>query len=483
MRTSIAVCSLVLTAGSSMGQSARSFTQTDTLGAHLLSQQSPVTMTNANDPVLAAGTLLWTFTDVASIPYDAALGAGGDEAWVAHALNDERLSKFTVDSGSTPDFIASVLSENPTFFGVEAASNGALCVTIVQTATGSVIARAYSDAGGNTPLWTYTFDSEYTDCRERSVAVNADGSRVAVCAYDGVDSRLVILDGAGNELNSAPVTGFALSLDMDDLGNRVVVTAGANARLYDTATLTEEYALPVSGSGGWARISRDGSAIADGGFNVRAAREIEGVWQTVYSGTGTTDWFGAVSLSADGRTLFAVSHDYASGYLINDHRIVDLTTNTVVASNGFTGSGSFQNSVVSSEVNADGTLFVAATWGDQANTQPEIRVYDRELNLVDSLDTDGSPFVMDLSPDGKRILVGSKSVHANTFGSGGATQVYELEADCVADTNGDGVLSPADFSAWIAAFNAMGAACDQNGDGLCTPADFTAWIANYNAGC
>ncbi len=55
--------------------------------------------------------------------------------------------------------------------------------------------------------------------------------------------------------------------------------------------------------------------------------------------------------------------------------------------------------------------------------------------------------------------------------------------DCLADTNNDGMLSPADFSAWIAAFNAQSAACDQNNDGSCTPADFTAWIANYNAGC
>ncbi len=55
--------------------------------------------------------------------------------------------------------------------------------------------------------------------------------------------------------------------------------------------------------------------------------------------------------------------------------------------------------------------------------------------------------------------------------------------DCLADTNGDGMLTPADFTAWIAAFNAMSAACDQNADTLCTPADFTAWIANYNAGC
>lgn len=54
---------------------------------------------------------------------------------------------------------------------------------------------------------------------------------------------------------------------------------------------------------------------------------------------------------------------------------------------------------------------------------------------------------------------------------------------CLADTNGDGVLSPADFNAWILAFNANDPAADQNGDGLVSPSDFNAWIANYNAGC
>jgi len=54
---------------------------------------------------------------------------------------------------------------------------------------------------------------------------------------------------------------------------------------------------------------------------------------------------------------------------------------------------------------------------------------------------------------------------------------------CLADTNHDGIVSPADFSAWVAAFNAMAPECDQNGDGSCTPADFSAWVANYNAGC
>jgi len=60
---------------------------------------------------------------------------------------------------------------------------------------------------------------------------------------------------------------------------------------------------------------------------------------------------------------------------------------------------------------------------------------------------------------------------------------FESAVDCLADTNGDGTLSPADFSAWVAAYNASAAECDQNGDGSCTAADFSAWVANYNAGC
>jgi hypothetical protein len=54
---------------------------------------------------------------------------------------------------------------------------------------------------------------------------------------------------------------------------------------------------------------------------------------------------------------------------------------------------------------------------------------------------------------------------------------------CPADVNGDGLVSPSDFSAWVAAFNTGAPGCDQNGDGLCSPADFSAWVANFNAGC
>ncbi len=51
------------------------------------------------------------------------------------------------------------------------------------------------------------------------------------------------------------------------------------------------------------------------------------------------------------------------------------------------------------------------------------------------------------------------------------------------DQNNDGIVTPADFTAWVANFNAMNPTADVNQDGFVTPADFTAWIAAYNANC
>ena len=48
--------------------------------------------------------------------------------------------------------------------------------------------------------------------------------------------------------------------------------------------------------------------------------------------------------------------------------------------------------------------------------------------------------------------------------------------------NADGTLAPADYNAFIMAFNADLPKADQNGDGALTPADLNAWIINNNTG-
>ncbi|MEO1584558.1 MAG: GC-type dockerin domain-anchored protein [Planctomycetota bacterium] len=61
---------------------------------------------------------------------------------------------------------------------------------------------------------------------------------------------------------------------------------------------------------------------------------------------------------------------------------------------------------------------------------------------------------------------------------------YEFQGvTCLADVNGDGLVSPADFTAWVSSYNAGGSLADQNRDGRVSPQDFTAWVVNYNAGC
>ncbi len=97
---------------------------------------------------------------------------------------------------------------------------------------------------------------------------------------------------------------------------------------------------------------------------------------------------------------------------------------------------------------------------------------DRTANVDNyESDEDFNDVIFCISPSTAGALSGSVLF---TAGEGGG---------CPADVNGDGVLTPADFTAWIAAFNADDEACDQNGDGDCTPADLNAWVLGYTIGC
>lgn len=481
MRTApMIVC---LLAGSVYGQASKQITHTDDAGTWTEEVMSNLYVFGEDGEVPQAG-VIWSFQDSISIPKTVALGDGGVESWVGHGLNDKRMGKFTTTGSGVPDFVYSMASENPSIIGVAAAADASLCAVISWPSGGPITVRGFSDAGGDVPLWAFLYNGTYGNSGQRAVSVNADGTRIVACAYDGTDTLLVLLDNTGSMLGSATIAGFCSGVEMDDSGDRILVTSGNTARLYETSTMTEVYALVTSGGGGYHRISRDGTAIAAGGFNIRAAREVAGVWQQVYAGSGSTDWFGnGMSLSGDGETLFVLSHDYGDGYLTNEHRIVDLLTGTVVAVDSYTGSGGLQNSAVASQVNDDGTVFAAASWGDQGNTEPEVRIYDRDLNMIGSIDSPGSPFELVMSRSGQYVLVGSKSVHANISGNGGWTYAYENESPCRPDINGDGVVNTQDFLAFLTAWSAGDPLADWNGDGIVNTLDFLAFLSDWSAGC
>ncbi|MEO1534222.1 MAG: M23 family metallopeptidase [Planctomycetota bacterium] len=98
---------------------------------------------------------------------------------------------------------------------------------------------------------------------------------------------------------------------------------------------------------------------------------------------------------------------------------------------------------------------------------------------------DAIPSIIDLGFSTNALRTVSVEITPNDGVANGlaTTTTIVVPALCPADTNGDGVVNPADFNAWVIAFNNQTPACDQNGDSLCNPADFNAWVINFNDGC
>ncbi|GAB5496079.1 MAG: hypothetical protein Phyf2KO_11590 [Phycisphaerales bacterium] len=122
-------------------------------------------------------------------------------------------------------------------------------------------------------------------------------------------------------------------------------------------------------------------------------------------------------------------------------------------------------------------------------SSPAIDAGNNDTILADILDQDADGDVDENSP--LDFLGASRQVDTPTVTDSGLGDAPLVDmganeyqpTECVADVNGDGQLTPADFTAWIDAFNNNLPDCDQNNDATCSPADFTAWIINYNSGC
>ena len=97
---------------------------------------------------------------------------------------------------------------------------------------------------------------------------------------------------------------------------------------------------------------------------------------------------------------------------------------------------------------------------------------------------------MSMSRDGRYIVAGTKSVHANTFGNGGEVIVIDLGGDCYADcdqSTGHGVLDLFDFLCFQNSFVAGEPyACDcdtSTGPLVCDLFDFLCFQGAFVGGC
>ncbi len=131
---------------------------------------------------------------------------------------------------------------------------------------------------------------------------------------------------------------------------------------------------------------------------------------------------------------------------------------------------------------AGGQLGGAAFYTDAAGNLRTVFVSDDDFDFdPDAPGGEAPAFVrlIEMNATGDAVARFASSVTGDS-----ALVTFSIDpTPCPSDTNNDGLITPADFNAWIVAFNNGTPECDQNGDTLCTPADFNAWILNYNNGC
>ena len=248
--------------------------------------------------------------------------------------------------------------------------------------------------------------------------------------------------------------------------------------------------------------SRANGVNADGSVVVGWERIDPGQWQPAVWVNGAKTILAdtpvsceARAVSDDGTVVVGWSYDYANAMRVAarwvwdganwNEELLGILPNTPIGPLGgrsyassISGDGSVilgVNQYISNGPFSTQTGFIWTETGGMVDVRDLLA--DNGLSLPAGFQIDG---LSGITQDGTKI-VGYGSYPANfpdyySF-------IIDLSPGCLADVNGDGSLSPADFTAWIAAFNEASIECDQNGDGTCNPADFTAWIANYNAGC
>lgn len=306
----------------------------------------------------------------------------------------------------------------------------------VSGATGprNTIVAKYSPTSVSGPDWSYTFPvAGFGPAR---ALVSRDGARIVAGLLDPLGNlRIAIFDG-GNGVptytTTVPCGPQLRSLLLSEDGSTLYWASSSSANVWNVNTHSLVASFVLLTSLDCHAISGDGRVFAFGGFNTvdvferQASGQYAHVHQMTVQGQAVC---GQLDISADGSTLVAGFN------LWNDNlgvviRALDVPSRQILMSDTAIGGGTLQNIVSDVAVSADGSRFAVGLWGDQAGLVPELRLYRRDQNAPTwTFDYPGSVYAVDISPDGRRVLVGTKAVHANTYAGGGTVDQHRFASE------------------------------------------------------
>ncbi len=435
---------LLLAAQGSDAVQSRQVLEVDADGARVVleTQQGPFTQADGFVPQgTAVTTPRWQMVDggLAWIGGPVDLGDNGATLIAGRYLNNEGVSVHAATSADELFFHDTLGSEGPYTAIADRAPVAASLVVVDMDPSSNYDFEAtlsvFGTEGAGGSDWTYVFPRTL-NYFGGGVAISDDGQTILAWKADPNIGQLRVeaFDRNGISLSSGLVAAgssfHARQARLSDDGSRAYLFVGTVAHIYDVASATVIHTHNIGASFDSHAFAGDGRSFAYGYFGyLRVYSEAGGNWSLAHTENfaGGT-YVGWLDLDADGDRLAYQVQRYTPAYDHNEIGMVDVPTSTLLWSDSLDAPGtSFQLVCSGVELNDAGTRLAGCSWGDSLNMTPEGYAYDDAGNLTASLDLGGSAFSVAMAPDGEVWATGTKAVHANTFGNGGAVTVCDTE--------------------------------------------------------
>lgn len=293
------------------------------------------------------------------------------------------------------------------------------------------------DSGSSTPLWTYEFPANVQN-PPSGLCMSHDGQRILAWYFNAGLNRTVL--AMFQPTSNAPIatwnvdtSGQTWSVHMSADGTTAYVTSQLRTIIMDLANgalLHNDVNFDAISTGH--AVTATGDAFARGSSTRRVnlyRRQGTSYVQSYLYDLGLDGVCARAAFSPDGSQL-------AMGFNVGSAQVrvvvVDALapTHPVLLDQAFSGGGTYTQTISDLAFDGSGRILAVGTSGDQVGLLPELLVFERSTAGVWSAafdyDLPGSVYDVALSPNGRRLVLASKSTHFNVLASGGEINLIEL---------------------------------------------------------